>query len=66
MKKPKVKKQNQDSDQPTEEEIKKLLFEAGFVFVENNKRVFGKPEKDLHKGETIIFPEGSNRGIPVK
>ena len=64
--KKKAESQKQKSNDLTEEEIKKLLFKAGFVFVENSKRVFGKPVKDLHKGETIIFPEGSTRGIQVK
>ena len=51
----------------TEEQIKKLLNEAGFtVVIHKQKPAFGKPEKDLHQGETLIFPEGSTRGIPVR
>ena len=61
----KSKKQNKAPDL-TEEEVKKLLVDAGFVFVKDSKKVFGKPEKDLHQGETVIYPEGSTRGIPVR
>lgn len=50
----------------TEEELKRLLLDAGFVFVDKKERAFGKPEKDLHQGETVIYPEGSTRGIPVR
>lgn len=65
MKNPKRKSKSK-APELTEAELKRLLVDAGFVFVEKSKKVFGKPEKDLHKGETIIFPEGSSRGIPVK
>ena len=61
----KSKKQNKTPDL-TAEEVKKLLLDAGFVFVKDSKTVFGKPEKDLHQGGTVIFPEGSTRGIPVR
>lgn len=68
MKKPRKSKKPKQSKAPdlTEEELKKLLLDAGFVFVADSKRVFGKPEKDLNQGETVIFPEGSTRGIPVR
>lgn len=65
MKSPKQKRKSK-AVEPTEEELKRLLLNAGFVFVDSNKRAFGKPEKDLHQGETVIFPEGSTRGIKVK
>ena len=66
MKNSKQRKSKSKTQQPTEEEIKKLLLEAGFVFVDKNARAFGMPENELHQGETLIFPEGSTRGIPVK
>lgn len=50
----------------TEGELKKLLLAAGFVFVDTKERGFGKPASELHQGETVIFPEGSKRGIPVR
>jgi G:T-mismatch repair DNA endonuclease (very short patch repair protein) len=65
MKKQKRQKRNK-SPELTEETLKKLLLEAGFVFVNKKEKSFGKPNSELHKGETLIFPEGSIRGIPVK
>jgi len=66
MKKAKTRKSKNKTPDLTEEELKKLLLNAGFVFVHDKKSVFGKPEKDLNRGQTVIFPEGSSRGIPVK
>jgi len=67
MKSPKQKqKRKSKAPELTEEEVKRLLIEAGFVFIDKKQCGFGKPEKDLHQGETIIYPEGSIRGIRVK
>jgi hypothetical protein len=67
MKKPKKQNKKKQPEELTEEELKRALVDAGFTFVIESKRpAFGKPEKDLHQGETLIFPEGSTRGIPVK
>jgi hypothetical protein len=60
-------KRKSKTPNPTEEELKKLLLNAGFVIASNKKSsAFGKPAKDLNQGETLIFPEGANKGIPVK
>jgi predicted RNA binding protein YcfA (HicA-like mRNA interferase family) len=68
MKKQKRNKRSPKRKAPdlTADELKKALLDAGFVFVHDRKTVFGKPEKDLHQGETVIFPEGSTKGIPVR
>lgn len=67
MKKQKPKQKRKSKKQElTAEELKKLLLDAGFIFVDTKQHAFGKPEKNLHQGETVIFPEGSTRGIPVR
>jgi len=66
MKKPSLKRKRKSKEpELTEAELRQLLIDAGFVFINNKKAAFGKPEKDLNR-ETMIFPEGSKRGIPVK
>lgn len=64
--KPKSQKQKSKPAELTEEALKKLLQDAGFVFVNKKERTFGKPDGALHQGETMIFPEGSTRGFKVK
>lgn len=58
-------KRKQSKPELTEAELKKLLLKAGFVLINKSKHVFGKPESELNK-DTLIFPEGSNKGILVK
>lgn len=63
----KTKKVKNKKPELTEEELRKVAERAGFTFVLHKKQtVFGKPEKDLHQGETVIIPEGSSKGFKVK
>lgn len=65
MKNPKQKRKSKEPEL-TEEQVKKLLLAAGFVFVDKKERAFGKSQDELHKGETIIYSEGSTRGVRVR
>lgn len=51
----------------TPEQIKRWCADAGFniVLPDQPKKAFGKSEDQLNK-ETVIIPEGSNRGFKVK
>ncbi len=63
-----MKKEEEKEPELTPEEVEKLLERAGFTFVikPQSKKAFGKPDSQLHKGDTVIYPEGSKRGIVIK
>lgn len=62
----KTKKSKVTVPELTEAELKRIAENAGFTFVLDKKKALGRPEKDLHQGDTVIIPEGASRGFKVK
>lgn len=60
-------KKKEKAPELTQEQIQKLLQDAGYeVVVPKHTIKIVNTKKDLNTGDTLFFPEGRSKGVKVK